>query len=468
MRHLQRRNRGEAERKTENRKQKTGDRRQETGGRRQKAVFCILYSVGQKTGDRRQETGGRRLFCILYSVFCILHFSMNSLIVEIERILPGGSGLAHAEGLTIFVPLTAPGDTVRIELERVKGKLGFGRLKEVIKPSPLRVDPPCPYFGRCGGCDFQQLTYEAQLQAKVEIVRDCLHRIAHIKKLPSISIQGSPDQWNYRTRATWQFDARNSRFGYFEGSSHRVCDVEYCAVLDPKLEGALEELRGTVRESGFGDRSFQIDAAAGDNAISVIPPVGEYETVEISLTAGSESYQFNAESFFQINRSMLGPLVATALAPLSDTHSGLAWDLYCGVGLFTLPLARKFDQVIGVEANSVAVRFAKRNLQQAKLTNARVITSKVGEWLLGNQPLEPVNLDFLLLDPPRTGAEPTAIEGILKHRPKAICYVSCDPATLARDLKLLLPEYSLQSVTALDLFPQTHHVETVVQLLLNP
>lgn len=385
-----------------------------------------------------------------------------SLVVEIERILPGGHGLAHAEGLTIFVPLTAPGDTVRIELDRVKGKIGFGTLKEIIKASTVRVDPPCPYFGRCGGCDFQQLTYEAQLQAKVEIIRDCLHRIARIEELPAIAIEASQKEWQYRSRTTWQVDRQNNSLGYFEGGSHRVCDVEYCAVLEPKLQGLLEELRQSLKD--VQPEVTQIEAVVGGEAVSVAPAIAGTETRAVGLAIADATYEFNAESFFQINQSMLEPLVAQALAPVASSLGSLALDLYCGVGLFTVLLAKRFDQVIGIEANANAVQFAKRNLQQAGVNNARIATAKVGEWLLSNEARE---LDFLLLDPPRTGAEPTAIEGILKHNPTKICYVSCDPATLARDLKMLLSRYSLESVTALDLFPQTHHVETVVQLVSN-
>jgi len=388
---------------------------------------------------------------------------MQSLVVEIERILPGGHGLAHGEGLTIFVPLTAPGDVVRVEINRIKGKLGFATVKEVIRPSVVRVEPPCPYFGRCGGCDFQQLTYEAQLQAKVEIVRDCLHRIARVQDIPGIEIEPSANEWQYRSRATWQFDSEQRRLGYFHGGSHRVCDIEYCAVLAPKLGDVLETLREKMRKNELPDRSAEIDVVGGDEGVSVSPRVGGYDTLEVSLATTHGTYLFNAESFFQINLSMLEPLINHALAPIIDTRGGLAVDLYCGVGLFTLPLARRFEQVIGIESNGAAVRFAKRNVQNAGLANTQFVSSRVGEWLLASNSLL---IDFLLLDPPRTGAEPTAIEGILKHKPKRICYVSCDPATLARDLKLLLTEYSLESVTALDLFPQTHHVETVVHLVL--
>src|SRR5712691_7672770 len=134
--------------------------------------------------------------------------------VAIERIVPGGLGLAHAEGLTLFVALAAPGDVVRVRIDRVRGKVAFAFIEEIVKPSPLRVEPPCPYFGACGGCDFQQLSYQAQLDAKTEMIRDCLRRIAHIEQPPEISITPSPQQWHYRSRANWQFDPVTKRLGY--------------------------------------------------------------------------------------------------------------------------------------------------------------------------------------------------------------------------------------------------------------
>src|SRR6266480_1046955 len=169
--------------------------------------------------------------------------------VEIERLLPGGVGLAHAEGLTLFVSLAAPGDVLRVKVDRVQGTVGFASIVEILKPSPVRIEPPCPYFGRCGGCDFQQLTYEAQLNAKVEIIQDCLHRIAKIDTPPDIPLDPSPDQWHYRARAMWQVDSNDKILGYFERGSNRVCDVEYCAVLVPELQITLEGVRNELRES---------------------------------------------------------------------------------------------------------------------------------------------------------------------------------------------------------------------------
>ena len=377
--------------------------------------------------------------------------------VEIERILPGGMGLAHANGKTVFVSLAAPGDRVRVRVEREQGNVLFASIEEILAPSPLRIEPPCPYFGRCGGCDFQQLTYESQLVAKAEIIRDCLHRIARLENVPEIVVTPSPNDWRYRMRAMWQIDQDERTIGYYERGSRRVCDVADCAVLQPELQRQLEAVRATEWQQ-FPPGLKHLDVVAGDDAVSFAPAFAAFETRELSLTVRGEVYRYNAEAFFQINPSLLGPLIDFALG---DASGESALDLYSGVGLFTLPLSRKFARVVAVEANSTATRFARRNLQDAGLSNARVITATVTEWFRSG----PTGAaDFVLLDPPRTGAESAVIKGILDVRPASISYVSCDPATLARDLKKLSAGgYKLERVLGFDLFPQTHHVETVVR-----
>ena len=385
----------------------------------------------------------------------------TTLEVEIERILPGGVGLAHADGKTIFVALAAPGDRLRVTIDRVQGNLSFASIKEILTPSPVRVEPPCPYFGRCGGCDFQQMTYEAQLAAKAEIIRDCLRRIAHLENPPDIAVHASPKEWRYRARATWQVDQEQESVGYYERASRRVCDVADCAVLVPALQTTLEQVRATKREA-LPDGLKHIDVVVGDDGVSLAPEFADFRTREVSLNVFDEVYSYDAEAFFQINQDLLAPLIATALPNVTGET---ALDLYCGVGLFTLPLARRFSRVLGIEANPAASRFARRNLQQAQFDNTKIITSTVTEWLRANV-RRLGSVDLILLDPPRAGAESVVIKSILDLHPKRISYVSCDPATLARDLKKLLAGgYALDSIAAFDMFPQTHHVETVVQLI---
>ena len=378
--------------------------------------------------------------------------------VEIERILPGGMGLAHAQGKTVFVSLAAPGDRVRVRVEREQGNVLFASIEEILTPSPLRIEPPCPYFGRCGGCDFQQLTYEAQLAAKAEIIRDCLHRIARLENIPEIVVTPSPNEWRYRMRATWQIDEEQQTIGYYERGSRVVCDVADCAVLQPELQAKLEAVRATEWYQ-FPPGLKHLDVVAGENGVSFAPEFTEFATQELSLTVRGEVYRYNAEAFFQINPSLLGPLIDFALAGASGES---ALDLYSGVGLFTLPLSRHFENVLAVEANPMATRFARRNLESAGLSNARVLTATVTDWFRSGPTS---SADFVLLDPPRAGAESAVIKGILDLHPSQISYVSCDPATLARDLKKLLAGgYTLEAVLGFDLFPQTHHVETVVRM----
>jgi len=410
--------------------------------------------------------------------------------VVVERILPGGLGIAHTGGRTIMVALAAPGDRLRVQVDRVKGNLAFALIEEILAGGPQRVEPPCPYFGRCGGCDFQQMNYPAQLDAKVEIIRDCLRRLARLEEIPEFQITAAPDPWHYRSRAQWQYDALRQELGYFESGSRRVCDVAECAVLAPQLQNTLQGLRAQMTGGSLPEvRDFR--AVVGDEGMSISPPVpGTVPTVnegsdttqasnnlrDITRTIHGESYRLNAESFFQANDGLLPQLIDAAIG---DARDGTALELYCGVGLFTLPLARRFSRVIGIESDIAAAKFARDSLADANLTNAEVVTRDVGVWLdevkrhdltrltevsvkaLQNQ------IDFILLDPPRVGAESRVIAGVLGLKPLRIAYVSCDPPTLARDLKKLIAGgYRVASISAFDMFPQTHHVETVVHLVL--
>lgn len=419
--------------------------------------------------------------------------------VTVERILPGGFGLAHADGRTLMVALAAPGDCLRVRVERVKGSVAFASIIKIIEPSPLRVEPPCPYFGRCGGCDFQQLNYQAQLDAKIEIIRDCLRRIAGIESVPDFQIRQAPNQWHYRARAQWQNDPVRQRLGYFEANSHRVCDVAECAVLVPELQRELESLREEMKRGTLPDARY-FRAVVGDDGVSVVDDRGSSPTmregsaaVEATRTIRGERYRLNAESFFQTNIDLLPQLIDYALG---DVRGQIAVELYCGVGLFTVPLARQFERVVAIEDDYHATKFTRQNLEGAGLQNTEVVNQNVGEWFnlecggrvprrrrfgssKSSDPAEALatnsiqsavdagalQIDFLLLDPPRTGAESRVIFGILNLKPQKICYVSCDPATLARDLKKLIAGgYLISSMQAFDMFPQTHHVETVVHL----
>jgi 23S rRNA (uracil1939-C5)-methyltransferase len=395
--------------------------------------------------------------------------------VVIERILPGGLGLAHSPGRTFMVALAAPGDRLRVRVDRVKGNVAFASIVEILEPASVRVEPPCPYFGRCGGCNFQQLSYQAQLDAKIEIIRDCLRRLGGIEDLPPFEITPAPNEWHYRARAQWQYDAVRQRLGYFEANSRHVCDVAECAVLVPELQRELEALRERMTQGQLPDDARYFRAVVGDEDLSVAAGVGrrlseppavaggpDFASETITRTIPGARYHLSADSFFQTNIDLVPALIDSALA---DGRGETAIELYSGVGLFTVPLARRFANVIAVEDDAAASDFARQNLADASLVKAEVINQDVADWLEEVSIQRALQIDFLLLDPPRTGAESRVISGIVRLKPKRISYVSCDPATLARDLKkLIVGGYSITSIQALDMFPQTHHVETVVLL----
>ena len=375
--------------------------------------------------------------------------------------MPNGFGLAFAENLTVFVPLSAKGDRLRVKINLIKGKTAFAEIVEIIEPSNDRTEPRCPYFGRCGGCDFQQLKYEAQLEAKVGIVRDCLSRIGKINYEPEIPIVASPKFYEYRSRAQWHVDTRKKKIGYFQRKTHDIIDVETCPIIVPELSEILTELRETIVWESFWSEIVEVETASAGGEVSIYSTEIMEPTDEISFDANGEKYLHDATSFFQGNPFLIEPLIEAAVG---NAEGATALDLYCGVGLFTVPLARKFAAVIGVEGYDKAVDFAEKNVEQARLSNVTFQRENVGEWLKENaEKLK--NLDFVLLDPPRAGTEKETIESLLQISPKRISYVSCEPSTLARDLKILTENgYFIESITAFDLFPQTHHVETIVRL----
>ncbi|MGH2535185.1 MAG: class I SAM-dependent RNA methyltransferase [Thermomicrobiales bacterium] len=399
----------------------------------------------------------------------------RSRVVTIERIVPGGLGLAHDGGKVVLTPLTAPGDRVRIRTVRDQERVAFGAVEEIIEPGPNRIAPPCPYFGRCGGCDFQHLDYEAQLEAKVAIVRDSFRRIAGVE-LGEIPITPSPDQWNYRTIAEWRHDVAGGAFGYFAAGTRDVVDVTECPIASPALESTLTALRAEMTLGRLPAETTSYEVAEADERVSLLPPAAGLRTCELVRTLGDITYRYDAACFFQANAGIVPALVDEAMRfaeprPQLEAivegempHRSTAIDLYCGVGLFTLPLATRFERVVGVEVHAHAAGFARQNAKAAQMENVRIAAMPVDRWLAtrGQSQRE---ADLIVLDPPRSGVDPVALAGLIRLYPWRITYVSCDPATLARDLKRVLGSgYELNHVAALDLFPQNHHVEIVAHL----
>lgn len=385
----------------------------------------------------------------------------DTLEVKIEKVVPRGFGLGFTENLTVLVPLAAPHDVLKVRIRDLKKHTAFAEIVEIVHSGPRRIVPPCPYYGACGGCNLQHLDYEAQLAAKVGIIQDCLRRIGKIELDGEIAVIPSPNHFEYRSRARWHVDRQTRAIGYHRRDSSEVIDISTCPILTPEMQGKLDQLRAGLNWDLLWSDESEIEAASGEGGqVSTFSAEFSERPAELSIDLAGENYSYTAETFFQGNRSLVEKLVATAIGAASG---GTALDLYCGVGLFALPLARRFRKVTGVEENGLAVHFAKKNGRNAGLQNLNFVSKSVETFLLTDKKKK--KLDFVLLDPPRSGTEKRTIPAIIDLRPERISYVSCEPSILARDLRVFIDaRYKIASMTALDLFPQTHHIETVVHL----
>ena len=377
--------------------------------------------------------------------------------VRIEKIVPGGHGLAFAEGLTLFVDLAVPGDRLQVRLREIKGKIAFAEIDSIIEPAAARIEPPCPYVGTCGGCNFQQMTYSAQLDAKVAIIRDCLHRIGKFEYEAEIPIIASPVEFQYRLRAQWHINGVSHEIGYYRRNSRDLIAIDHCPILTPELDDTLQRVRSEIDWTKFWPDKGAIDAACGDGqSVSLHSDEAGLQADEISFSAAGEKYQFAADVFFQGNKFLVDKLIETAVG---DVSGDKALDLYSGVGLFTLPLARRFKRVTAVEEYGPATEYSRKNA--STFDNIQIVEKPVGRFLAE---YSKDNVDFALLDPPRSGTEKQTVLDLIRIRPKVVSYVSCDPSVLARDLRRFRDSgYRVDSITAVDLFPQTHHVETIVR-----
>jgi 23S rRNA (uracil1939-C5)-methyltransferase len=385
----------------------------------------------------------------------------------------GGDGLARVAqdgkpSRVVLAPYVLPGERVRVEPEQEKPGLVRARTLEVLEPAPDRVPPPCPYFGRCGGCQYQHAAYTAQLAAKRAILEEELRRLGKIEPPSEIAvIAGEP--WAYRNRVQLHLEGQN--LGYREARSHKLCAITHCPISSPKINDTITALLGMLRDRRWprfvrsleiltDERQVQLNVL--DSAQPVARRFFDWCAERIpGLVSGDLHYEdrfhVSRNSFFQVNRFLLDRLVEIAV---SGATGETAVDLYCGVGLFALALAKSFRQVVAVEASSSAVHDLERNT--VGLETIRPVHATAEVYLEGLE----IAPDFVLLDPPRAGPGKTVVRRLLELHPRAVTIVSCDPSTLARDLPALLGGgYRIDQMTLIDLFPQTYHFETVVRLI---
>lgn len=386
-----------------------------------------------------------------------------------EKLVYGGDALARLNGRVTLAPFALPGERIRAAAEREKPGLIHARTLAVLDPAPQRVAPRCPYFGRCGGCHYQHAGYEFQLEAKRAILAEELRRVGKIEPPEEIAVVAA-DPWGYRNRA--QLHIEKGRVGYREARSHKLCAIDSCPIASPKINQTIGALAGMLRDSRWPRflRSVEIFTDERQVQLSVLEterPVARRffdwcaETIP-GLVAGALDYQdrfrVSRNAFFQVNRYLADKLVEIAL---EGAGGETALDVYAGVGLFSLDLARRFRQAAAVESGAAAAGDLAFNAERAGLANLRV-ERRTAEAYLDALERAP---DFVLLDPPRAGLGKAVVQRLIDLRPPAVTIVACDPATLARDLAALLGAgYRIEKMTLVDLFPQTYHLETVVRL----
>jgi len=433
--------------------------------------------------------------------------------LDIESLAYGGDAIGRLEdGRTAFVRGACPGDRVRVEIDEDRDRFVKAHVTEVVSPSPERVAPPCPYFGECGGCSWQHVAYGAQCESKRQSVADALERIGRIpgaRELVSPTV-ASKREYGYRNKVELVLDPSSARptLGFHRAGSDKVVPVDSCLLLPKKHQKAPRALGGSLRylagESDLGlvrvgyrvavrtsDVEVALWAAPGAfprNAVartlkqavpatSIVRVLTKGPSKERSVSGvesllgrgnwrerlGAFDYMVSAPSFFQVNTRAAESLVELVMSALQPDGSDRALDLYAGAGTFTLPLAEHAGEVVAVESAGSAVRDLRRNLESNQLW-ADVVGGDAAREIaaLGH-------FDIVVVDPPRSGLAPQVVAALAASRPRDIAYVSCDPATLARDARSLVDAgYELVSATPVDLFPQSYHIETVAHFRPRP
>jgi 23S rRNA (uracil1939-C5)-methyltransferase len=437
---------------------------------------------------------------------------MKQIEVKIEKVAFGGAGFGHVDGKACFVPFTMPGDLVRARVKKEKKSYIEAELLELLTPSIERIDPPCPVFGDCGGCSMQQMPYLKQLAVKDELFSEQLWRFAKVDSSKVLSIQPAEEPWNYRTRVQIKISWVSNRLtmGFYRPGTHIVVPFPMCcAIASPVINTIISELQRCLPESPEPDKIPQIDISTGDDGqtIVIIHYIGDHpdevsdffsKCHECSIPAatglwlrygrknslqlisgiGRLSYGLSANNLTGISNlrlsfsrggfSQVNYLQNQHLVRLASEMSNLngherVLDLYCGNGNFSIPLALRSREVIGIEESETSIDAARENASSNNIGNASFYCADA-EAGVSRLIEEGQQFDVVLLDPPRSGAA-RIMELIPAMKPAKIVYISCDPVTLARDIAILKKlDYSVVRSAPVDMFPQTSHIESVTLL----
>jgi len=383
--------------------------------------------------------------------------------LEVETLTNLGVGLGRVDGWVVMVPFALPGETVRARVYRNRANYSEADLAEVLKPSPARRAAECPLFGECGGCQYQHLAYEEQLAWKQRQVREVLARIGGLPDADVRPTHPSPRQFHYRSKITPHYN-RPRREGAFPigflrlGSRDAVVDVPQCPIATEAINAALPAVR-----NGLIARLDKIRRAGSLLLRETREGVVTDPVNLVSAKIGDTQFQFHAGDFFQNNPYILPELVEYALGEAKAGQVKYLLDIYCGVGVFALCGRNKFDRCVGIEVNPDAVRRARQNAVLNRAENCEFIVGDAAQIFAGEK--FPVKEAAVLIDPPRAGCDESFLQQLITFGPVRIVYVSCDPATQARDLKILVAGgYRLLHAQPFDMFPQTRHIENIATL----
>jgi 23S rRNA (uracil1939-C5)-methyltransferase len=408
---------------------------------------------------------------------------LNHAVYEVDLLAPAHGGVCLGrlpDGRAVFVPFALPGERVRVRLVESKRTFARAELLEVLQPAPQRIAPRCPHYGLCGGCHYQHTDYATQCALKAAILREQLQRLAGIVEPPLRPIVPSPQPWNYRNTVQFHLDPQG-RLGYHRADSHQVVAIRECHLPEPVLNQVWPQLEFEPR---LGLERVELRAGSGEEVLLILesrdPQPPEF-SVDFPLSAvhlspagtivlAGEDYlvmeilgrpfKVSAPSFFQVNTAQAAAMVQHLLDILPLTPQSTLLDVYCGVGLFTAFLAPRVGRCLGVEVSPSACEDFAVNLDEFDhVALYQGAAEEILPWL-------DVRPDVVVVDPPRAGMAPDALEALIRLGPTYLAYVSCDPATLARDLKHLLGAgYRLLHITPFDLFPQTYHIESISLLV---
>ncbi len=383
--------------------------------------------------------------------------------ITIDALTNLGAGVGRIDGWVVFVPFSLPGETVKARVFRNDKNCSHADLVEVLTPSPDRIEPGCPLFGECGGCQYQHLSYDKQLAWKTRQVGELMKHMAAIT-FPVNDCLSSAQIWNYRSKITPHFDQpRNGEIGpigfLHTGTRSRILDVPQCPIAMDTINRELPAIREGLRtRANSFKRGATVLLRATEDRVET-----DFRAVATEHV-GDLKFQFLAGDFFQNNPFILPAFTGYVAKQAAAGGAKFLVDAYCGSGLFSLTLAKSFEQVAGVEVSETSCEWARKNAAANSITNAKFLTASAEA--IFDQISFPAAETAVVIDPPRKGCTPEFIEQLVKFGPSRVVYVSCDPATQVRDLKQLSEGgYQLSDVQPFDLFPHTRHLECVMTLV---